>query len=236
MHMTSVMYMSTCKRYYSIQYTVPINAYKQALVPNVLVTKVVKSTSCSGRPVDQSNSLRIGSSRQDVQTPLPPAQRKRTCCSLRSDTENVCCEVRAGTVSSRMVSAWCMNSVSPLFLTSTFLLSMSTTWTLFQYPTQKRAPFARQQRMGCKGFDPSDITECDCRFQPPINHSAIYLQIRKHEFMWTKWKEAIVYNYMKETKTSPELCEKKASVPSAKPAMTWPWVCLSDWVNTEYLI
>lgn len=64
------------------------------LAPKVLVTKAVKSTSCSGRPVDQSNSLRIGSSLQDVQTPLPPAHRKRTCCSLRSETENVCCEVR----------------------------------------------------------------------------------------------------------------------------------------------
>lgn len=125
--------------------------------PNVFVTKAVKSTSCSGRPVDQSKSLRIGSSRHDVQTPLPPAQRKRTCCSLRSDTKNVC---------------------------STFLLSVLTTWTLFQYPTHKRLPFTRQQRMGCKGFDPRGITEGDCRFQPP------------------------------------ELCEKKAKVPSAKPAMT----------------
>lgn len=60
--------------------------------PNVLVTKAPKSTSCSGLPVDQSNSLRIGSSRQDAQTPLPPAHRKRTCFSLRSETENVCCE------------------------------------------------------------------------------------------------------------------------------------------------
>lgn len=125
--------------------------------PNVLVTKALKSTSCSGRPVDQSNSLRIGSSRQDAQTPLPPAHRKRTCCSLRSDTENIC---------------------------STFLLSMSTMWTLFQYPTHKRPPFARQQRMGCTGFDPRGISECDCRFHPP------------------------------------ELCEKNAKVPSAKPAMT----------------
>lgn len=85
----------------------------EVLVPNVLVTKAVKSTSCSGRPVDQSNSLRIGSSRQDVQTPLPPAQRKRTCCSLRSETENVCCKVRAWMVllSSKMVSAWYLNNV-----------------------------------------------------------------------------------------------------------------------------
>lgn len=60
--------------------------------PNVLVTKAPKSTSCSGLPVDQSNSLRIGSSRQDAQTPLPPAHRKRTCFSLRSETENICCE------------------------------------------------------------------------------------------------------------------------------------------------
>lgn len=58
------------------------------------MTKALKSTSCSGRPVDQSNSLRIGSSRQDVQTPLPAAHRKRTCCSLRSDTEKTCCKVR----------------------------------------------------------------------------------------------------------------------------------------------
>lgn len=99
--------------------------------PNVLVTKAVKSTCCSGRPVDQSNSLRIGSSRHDVQTPLPPAHRKRTCCSLRSETENDC---------------------------STFLLSVSTTYTLFQYPTHRRLPLARQQRMGCKGFDPRGIT------------------------------------------------------------------------------
>lgn len=66
--------------------------------PNVLVTKAPKSTSCSGLPVDQSNSLRIGSSRQDAQTPLPPAHRKRTCFSLRSETENVCCEGREITV------------------------------------------------------------------------------------------------------------------------------------------
>lgn len=66
--------------------------------PNVLVTKAPKSTSCNGLPVDQSNSLRIGSSRQDAQTPLPPAHRKRTCFSLRSETENVCCEGREITV------------------------------------------------------------------------------------------------------------------------------------------
>lgn len=61
--------------------------------PNALATEGLKSTSCSGLPVDQSNSLRMGSSRQDAQTPLPAAQRKRTCCSLRSDTVTVCCEV-----------------------------------------------------------------------------------------------------------------------------------------------
>lgn len=55
------------------------------------MTKYVKSTSWSGRPVDQSNSLMMGSRRQDAQTPLPPAHRKRTCCSLRSDTEKICC-------------------------------------------------------------------------------------------------------------------------------------------------
>lgn len=141
------------------------------LAPNVLVTKAVKSTSCSGRPVDQSNSLRIGSSRQDVQTPLPPAHRKRTCCSLRSETENVCCKVRKGimTVSSKCAHETKAMWAPPLFLTSTFLLPMSTTWTLFQYPTHKWLPFARQQRMGCKGFDPRGITEWDCRFQPPAN-------------------------------------------------------------------
>lgn len=69
--------------------------------PNVLVTKALKSTSCSGLPVDQSNSLRIGSSRQDAQTPLPPAHRKRTCFSLRSETENVCCKGREITVLAR---------------------------------------------------------------------------------------------------------------------------------------
>lgn len=57
------------------------------------MTKVLKSTSCSGLPVDQSNSLRTGSSRQDAQTPLPEAHRKRTCCSLRSETVSVFCEV-----------------------------------------------------------------------------------------------------------------------------------------------
>lgn len=62
------------------------------------MTRAEKSTSCSGRPVDQSNSLRTVSSRQEVQTPLPPAHRKRTCCSLRSDTENVCCKDRQGII------------------------------------------------------------------------------------------------------------------------------------------
>ncbi len=133
------------------------------------MTTVVKSTSCSGRPVDQSNSLRIGSSRQDVQTPLPPAHRKRTCCSLRSETENVCCKVREGMMMVRPNTAWMGDTVlvPPLFLTSTFLLLMSTTWILFQYPTHRRLPFARQQRMGCKGFDPRGIPRGDCRFQPP---------------------------------------------------------------------
>lgn len=60
------------------------------------MTKTLKSTSCKGLPVDQSNSLRIGSSRHDAQTPLPPAHRKRTCFSLRSDTENVSCEGEDG--------------------------------------------------------------------------------------------------------------------------------------------
>lgn len=124
--------------------------------PNVLVTKAPKSTSCSGLPEDQSNSLRIGSSRQDAQTPLPPAHRKRTCFSLRSETENVCCKGGEITVfeydtnDTKQASLW--------FLTSTFLLSMSTTCTLFQYPTHSRLPLARQQRMGCTGFDPRGIT------------------------------------------------------------------------------
>lgn len=58
------------------------------------MTGTLKSTSCSGLPVDQSNSLRTGSSRQDAHMPLPAAHRKRTCCSPRSETVNVCCEVR----------------------------------------------------------------------------------------------------------------------------------------------
>lgn len=52
------------------------------------------STSCSGRPVVQSKSLRVGSSRQEAQTPLPAAHRKRTCCSLRCDTVNDLCNAR----------------------------------------------------------------------------------------------------------------------------------------------
>ena len=68
------------------------NTYR-ILVPKALVTKTVKSTCCSDCPVDQSNSLRTGSSLQDAQTPFPAAHRKRTCCSLRSETQNVCCGV-----------------------------------------------------------------------------------------------------------------------------------------------
>ena len=64
--------------------------HKSLHTPRVFVTRGVRSTSCSGRPLDQSNNLRRGSRRQDVQTPLPAAHRKRTCCSLRSETEKFC--------------------------------------------------------------------------------------------------------------------------------------------------
>jgi len=57
-------------------------------IPKALVTIDDKSTSCSGRPVVQSKSLSMGSKRQEAQTPLPAAHRKRTCCSHRSDTVN----------------------------------------------------------------------------------------------------------------------------------------------------
>lgn len=144
-------------------------------LPNVLVTRAVKSTSCSGRPVAQSNNLRTGSSLQDVQTPLPPEHRKRTCCSLRSDTENVCCKVRRWVMMVKSQTVWQQDTthVDSTFwiLTSTFWLSWLTTWTRFQYPTHKRPLFARQQRMGCKGVDPRATTLCDCRSQPPVSHS-----------------------------------------------------------------
>ena len=64
--------------------------HKSLHTPRVFVTRGVRSTSCSGRPLDQSNNLSRGSRRQDVQTPLPAAHRKRTCCSLRSETEKFC--------------------------------------------------------------------------------------------------------------------------------------------------
>lgn len=90
------------------------------------MTKEVKSTSCSGRPVDQSNSLRTGSSRQDVQTPLPPAHRKRTCFSLRSETENICCKVRWDkTMVSRRVSMRQNNTLQVLPVSYLNLLAVN---------------------------------------------------------------------------------------------------------------
>lgn len=68
------------------------------LLPSVLVTRGVRSTSCRSRPVDQSKSLSVGSSRQDVHTPLPAAHRKRTCCSLRSETVKVCWKREVGNI------------------------------------------------------------------------------------------------------------------------------------------
>lgn len=56
--------------------------------PSALVTMGDRSTCWRGRPVAQSKSLRMGSSRQEAQTPLPAGHRKRTCCSPRSDTTN----------------------------------------------------------------------------------------------------------------------------------------------------
>lgn len=146
---------------------------KTFVVPKVLVTKTLKSTSCKGLPVAQSNSLRIGSSRHDAQTPLPPAHRKRTCFSLRSDTGNVCCEGeevimaagRKATLNTTHFMLWGF-----FLFTSTFPQSTSTTCTLFQYPTHSRLPFARQQRMGWTGVDPRGIEWYDCRFQPPDDH------------------------------------------------------------------
>lgn len=62
------------------------------ILPKALFIIDEISTSWRGRPVAQSKSLRVGSSRQEAQTPLPAAHRKRTCCSLRGDTVNDFCQ------------------------------------------------------------------------------------------------------------------------------------------------
>lgn len=71
-----------------------INSETLQNLPKALVTIDETSTSCSGRPVVQSKSLSVGSSRQEAQTPHPAAHRKRTCCSLRCDTVNDFCKAK----------------------------------------------------------------------------------------------------------------------------------------------
>lgn len=193
------------------------------------MTKTLKSTSCKGLPEDQSNSLRIGSSRHEAHTPLPPAHRKRTCFSLRSDTENVCCEgedviMAAGCWASLNTTNYAFVVFVFFFFTSTCRLSTSTTWTLFQYPTHSRLPFARQQRMGWTGFDPRGMEWYDCRFQPPDDHrtKARFTPTQANTMACDRCK---IETYEESRSESlPELCEKIAKVPSAKPAMTQHWV------------